>query len=650
VPKIQNQFDKRTGSELREQKLKELKSQYPFLFDGGELKLIKSKTLEWIKQLQSVPQRGNSKSAPRKVKSPFERKHSNSTPALGGSFPPMRQESVDNPQESDSSDVATKRSSSIRSNRKKSSSSGPAATVKWDEEVAERDDRQPNMRLSFRAFQNSSVHVDKEARLLQRRIERVTDEIYNQQKNSPFFERKPQRNPPPSFLTSEVELDKELGMGEFCKIYEVTAFNVEECCHICFLHRGFKDAIPSAEASLEKMDGSVDKRVDTTNHSNAGSGEKKVPDSFRDGKLQTINGDMAVSSQNNLNQPKKLIKIFSFDQDDNISDYDELESDHEDDGYDHETRGFMKDHCLRNGEARYAVKRIRSNLVGEDNVTDASIDLAREAQFLAGLSHPNIIKVRGTINSPGHPNYGMILDRLYDTLEVQIQNWKVDVKQSRGKFMGLIGKNKDALKKSWSDRLLASYDLAHGMAYLHSHDILHRDLKPANIGFDVRGDIKIFDFGLAKELKPIDCTGQDQYYTSGMAGTRRYMAPEVAQVIHYGLPADVYSFGILVWEMLSLKPAFFGYSREKHYKEVVVEGKRPKIPKSWPFVTRNLLERCWAPDPSERPSFQAVLQLIRFGLPDDKIGSERSKGKKLFVVADILCIHRFSHLINYDPC
>lgn len=98
--------------------------------------------------------------------------------------------------------------------------------------------------------------------------------------------------------------------------------------------------------------------------------------------------------------------------------------------------------------------------------------------------------------------------------------------------------------------------------------ILHRDLKPANIGFDVRGDIKIFDFGLAKELKPCDKVGPDQFHTSGIAGTRRYsmcdpyilhsitmyywlnnlifilfkVAPEVAQVIPYGLSADVCKF------------------------------------------------------------------------------------------------------------
>lgn len=55
-----------------------------------------------------------------------------------------------------------------------------------------------------------------------------------------------------------------------------------------------------------------------------------------------------------------------------------------------------------------------------------------------------------------------------------------------------------------------------------------------NIGFDIRGDIKIFDFGLAKELKPCEQEGEDKYRTDGIAGTRRYMAPEMVQIMPYG--------------------------------------------------------------------------------------------------------------------
>ncbi len=82
--------------------------------------------------------------------------------------------------------------------------------------------------------------------------------------------------------------------------------------------------------------------------------------------------------------------------------------------------------------------------------------------------HPNIIKIRGTINVPGHPEYSLILDRLYDTLEVQMKKWQVDITRHQGKLKGLIGRNKMMLNKIWNDRLVAAYDLARAMAYLHS--------------------------------------------------------------------------------------------------------------------------------------------------------------------------------------
>ena len=135
------------------------------------------------------------------------------------------------------------------------------------------------------------------------------------------------------------------------------------------------------------------------------------------------------------------------------------------------------------------------------------------------------------------------------------------------------------------------------MAYEFLHRIMYRDLKPENAGFDVRGNVKLFDFGLAKELQPKDQIGKDQFNASGRTGTRRYMSPEVALCKPYGKPADVYSFAILFWEILALEQPFKTYGYEKHAKDVVQKGKRPQIVKEWPTFIKAIIRESWAPSP-----------------------------------------------------
>lgn len=102
------------------------------------------------------------------------------------------------------------------------------------------------------------------------------------------------------------------------------------------------------------------------------------------------------------------------------------------------------------------------------------------------------------------------------------------------------------------------------------------------------------------------------------------MSPEVVKIMPYGLSADVYSFAICLHEVLSLSPAFDNYTRVQHYKEVVSEGKRPKLPKSWPEMMKDLFQKSWHDDPSKRPSMMAIRELIRFALPENHEVDDRS--------------------------
>jgi serine/threonine protein kinase len=327
-----------------------------------------------------------------------------------------------------------------------------------------------------------------------------------QKLRSPFFDSLPPRNSPPCFESSEMKLNQVLGAGEYCRIHEVVQFEVPESCHICFLHRGYEEGSLSSGASKKaaaavlaagNAGGTTDanngvinskpkdethltskskKSTNTTSLTSpeSGAGHKRgvswddVPKEIT--KLSSAQ-TLTLAERNTMDLPKKpndrVISFFSFEPDDNISDYDDFEEDHQDE-FDHETRGFMKDHCLRAGEARYAVKRIKHELKGED-IIDAAIDLAREAQFLAGLSHPSIIKIRGTVGVAGHPKFSIVLDRLYETLDAKMLIWGEEVKKFQGPFP-LFGfkKDKKALKKNWISRLLFAYDIAHAMDYLHS--------------------------------------------------------------------------------------------------------------------------------------------------------------------------------------
>jgi serine/threonine protein kinase len=150
--------------------------------------------------------------------------------------------------------------------------------------------------------------------------------------------------------------------------------------------------------------------------------------------------------------------------------------------------------------------------------------------------------------------------------------------------------------------------VAEGFAYLHSKQILYRDLKSHNIGFDEQGVVRIFDFGLARE---VDAQGQLKHMT-GAAGTPRYMAPECAKNESYGFSSDVYSFSILFWEILTLDKPFENVKTlAQFHKEVVRGNLRPSLKKVSAPDFKTLFEQGWDEEPTRRPDFATICQILR---------------------------------------
>eukprot|EP00980_Cylindrotheca_fusiformis_P002649 scaffold620_cov103-Cylindrotheca_fusiformis.AAC.9 len=223
----------------------------------------------------------------------------------------------------------------------------------------------------------------------------------------------------------------------------------------------------------------------------------------------------------------------------------------------------------------------------------------------------------------------IIMDRLYGTLDDKIESWHNDLAMIRG--CCALQKDRDAARDLLKDRLLVAYDLSAAFAYLHSYKLVYRDIKPENIGFDIRGDVKIFDFGLSKSLEQRDKV-EGGYNLTAKTGSIPYMAPEVVFGKPYGQSADVFSFGILLWEILTLNWAFNGYAPQEYFMRVAKNNERLAVPRNAPPMIRTILPEAWDKDPKRRPTMKRMGALIRGELED--------------ISADSEIVNRSQHMMN----
>ncbi|KAI5515054.1 protein kinase protein [Trichomonas vaginalis G3] len=179
--------------------------------------------------------------------------------------------------------------------------------------------------------------------------------------------------------------------------------------------------------------------------------------------------------------------------------------------------------------------------------------------------------------------------------------------------------------------------LAYGMKYLHSLGIIHRDLKSMNILLDDNLLPKLCDFGVARFLS------SDEPMTRS-AGTPNWMAPELHNDADYGPEVDVYSYGMILYELLTDEIPWKNLDPISVLRKVGVEKQRPRLPQRTDPFLKNLIESCWAEDPKDRPQFKEIYDLFKTGkvtfpgtnFPDvqtvlDKIKEYEQNGKWLSI-------------------
>ncbi|XP_070613239.1 mast/stem cell growth factor receptor Kit isoform X1 [Erythrolamprus reginae] len=165
----------------------------------------------------------------------------------------------------------------------------------------------------------------------------------------------------------------------------------------------------------------------------------------------------------------------------------------------------------------------------------------------------------------------------------------------------------DELALDVEDLLSFSYQVAKGMSFLSSKNCIHRDLAARNILLTHGRITKICDFGLARDIR-----NDSNYVVKGNARLPvKWMAPESIFECVYTFESDVWSYGILLWELFSLGSSPYpGMPVDSKFYKNIKEGYRMFSPEYAPPEIFNIMKSCWDSDPVKRPTFKQIVQLI----------------------------------------
>ncbi|OMO61068.1 hypothetical protein COLO4_33587 [Corchorus olitorius] len=229
----------------------------------------------------------------------------------------------------------------------------------------------------------------------------------------------------------------------------------------------------------------------------------------------------------------------------------------------------------------------------QDLTAENMEDFCNEISILSRLRHPNVILFLGACTKP--PQLSMITEYM-----------------EMGSLYFLIHSSGQKKRLSWRRRLKMLRDICRGLMCIHRMKIVHRDLKSANCLVNKHWTVKICDFGLSRIMT------SNPMRDSASAGTPEWMAPELIRNEPFTEKCDIFSLGVIMWELCTLNRPWDGVPPERVVYSVANEGSRLEIPEGplgrlisdeVTLVSCLLAADCWG-EPEERPSCEEILSRL----------------------------------------
>ncbi|XP_054821533.1 probable serine/threonine-protein kinase SIS8 isoform X2 [Prosopis cineraria] len=229
-----------------------------------------------------------------------------------------------------------------------------------------------------------------------------------------------------------------------------------------------------------------------------------------------------------------------------------------------------------------AVKRF----LDQDISGESLEEFISEVRIMKRLRHPNVVLFMGAVTKP--PNLSIVTEFL-----------------ARGSLYRLIHRPNNQLDER--RRLRMALDAARGMNYLHncSPVIVHRDLKSPNLLVDKNWVVKVCDFGLSRMKHSTFLSSRST------AGTAEWMAPEILRNEPSNEKCDVFSFGVILWELSTMQQPWGGMNPMQVVGAVGFQHRRLEIPDDMDPDIADIIRKCWQTDPKLRPSFAEIMAALK---------------------------------------